>query len=229
MSNLPISSFSILIVSCVTAFGVFEEITDTILERCGVLTTAYDLDGTTLSRDYEGLWKTKHPRWDLTLFSYLYNEDNRALLERRKQALTESLHAIFSIKDEEITYTIIWMLYYIARNNFIPINIVESVFQQSLSQTHTFLSNEKQSWLYAPYIATAYHELKKYQEALDISNEALRLNSHNDMAYNSKGLALTELERYDEAIECLDRALEINPFFASAWVHKGNALDLRKP
>jgi tetratricopeptide (TPR) repeat protein len=67
---------------------------------------------------------------------------------------------------------------------------------------------------------------QKYQEALDISNKALRLNSHNDMAYNSKGLAPTELKRYDDAIECFDKALEINRYSASAWMHKGNAFDI---
>jgi tetratricopeptide (TPR) repeat protein len=201
------------------------EITDAILERCGVLMGAYNLDGTTLSRNNERTWRTKHPRWDQEFFSFLYNENSRASVESRMRALTESLLAIYSIKVEEITYSVVWTLYYIARQNFVPINIVEAVFQQSISQTLTFLSNENQSRLYAPYIAEAYHALKKYQEAIDKSNQAIRLNSSNAMAYNSKGLALKELRRYDQAVECFGKALEINPNLADAWMHKGNALD----
>jgi tetratricopeptide (TPR) repeat protein len=146
-------------------------------------------------------------------------------VEQRKQDLKDSLIAIYGMREEDITYSVLGRLYYITRQNIIPIDIVESVFQQSISQMPTFLSKEKRSSLYVPHIAEAYYVLKKYQEVLDKSNEALKLNSRNAIGYNIKGLALTELGRYDEAVECFGKALEIDPNFASAWMHKGNALD----
>jgi tetratricopeptide (TPR) repeat protein len=201
------------------------EITDTILERCGVLEGAYHLVDATLSQNYEGSWRTKHTRWDEELFSFLFNKDSRILLEQRKQVLKDSLIAIYSIQEEDITYSAVGTLYHIAAQNFVPIDIIESVFQQSISQMPTYLSNEKKSSLYTFHIAHAYHKLKKYQEAIHKSNEALKLNSRNAMAYNIKGLALTGLERYDYAIESFDKALEIDPNIATAWMHKGIALD----
>jgi tetratricopeptide (TPR) repeat protein len=202
------------------------EITDKILELCGVLEGAYHLNGATLYRNAEGSWRTKHPRWDRELFSFLYSKNSmRTRVERRKQDLNDSLIAIYRMKEEDITYSVVLMLYYIASQNFVSIDIIESIFQQSISQMPTFLSNERKSSLYSSPIAEAYYVLKRYQEALDKSNEALKLNSRDATVHNSKGLALTELRRFDEAVECFAKALEINPNFASAWMHKGNALD----
>jgi hypothetical protein len=45
------------------------EITDNLLEKCGVLETAHDLDGSILRRNPDGSWNTKHPRWDLEMLS----------------------------------------------------------------------------------------------------------------------------------------------------------------
>ena len=38
------------------------EITDNFLEKCGVLETARNLDGSVLCRNSDGSWNTKHPR-----------------------------------------------------------------------------------------------------------------------------------------------------------------------
>src|SRR5205823_14428127 len=169
------------------------EITDKILELCGVTEGAFHLNGSTLYRNAEGLWRTKHPRWDRELFSFLYSKDTiRTLAERRKQDLKDSLIAIYGMRDEDITYSGVRMLYYTARQNSVPIDIIQSVFQQSISQMPAFLSNERLSNLYSSHIAGAYHVLKRYQDAIDMSNEALKFNSHDAMAYNKKGLALTE-------------------------------------
>jgi hypothetical protein len=89
-------------------------ITNKVLERCGVLMGAYSLDGKTLSQSYEGSWRTKHTRWDQELFSFLYKENNRALLEQRKQDLKDSLFALYSMKEEDITYSVIGTLYSLA-------------------------------------------------------------------------------------------------------------------
>jgi tetratricopeptide (TPR) repeat protein len=201
------------------------EITDNLLEKCGIVETAHNLDGSILRRNSDGTWNTKHPRWDLELFSFLYKENNRALLERRKQDLKDSLITLYSMKKEDIIYLAVQTLYSIAAQNFVPINLVESVFQQSISQISRYLSKEKQSNLYTYHIADAYYELRKYGEAIDKLGEALRLNSLNVTAYNIKGIALMKLGRYSEAIECFDKALEIDPTLASLWMNRGNTLD----
>jgi tetratricopeptide (TPR) repeat protein len=201
------------------------EITDKMLEKCGVLEAAHHLDGSILRRNSDGSWRTKHPRWDVELLHFLYNDNSRPLAEQRKQDLRDSLIALYLMKEEEITYSAVAMLYSIAAQNFVPINVVESVFQQSISQIPTYLSDEKKSVLYTSHITNAYYKLKKYPEAIDKSDEALRLNSLNATAYETKGLALHHLGRYDEAAECFDEALKIDPNDAVLWYHRGDAFD----
>ena len=87
-----------------------------------------------------------------------------------------------------------------------------------------FLSKEKISSIFV-LISEAYYILGEFQSALDSSNEAVKWNPRNAMAYNKKGVALTYLERDNEAVECFDKALDIDPGLAAAWMHKGNALD----
>ena len=105
-------------------------ITDRILERCGVLESAYHLNGSILYRNAEGVWRTKHPRWDAGLFSFLYGNNTRMILSNsRKQDLKDSLVAIFEMREEIVTYSAIMALYDMARRNFVSIEIFEVVFQ----------------------------------------------------------------------------------------------------
>jgi hypothetical protein len=91
----------------------------------------------------DGSWRTKHPRWDQELFSFLYNENSRTLVEQRKQDLTDSIIALYLMNEEEITYSALGTLYSMAAQNFLPIGVVESVFQQSISQIPSYLTDEK--------------------------------------------------------------------------------------
>ena len=95
------------------------EVTDKLLEKCGVLKAAHHLDGSILHRNSDGLWKTKHTRWDLELFSFFYNKKSGTLLEQRKQNLKDSLIALYLLRDEEITYSVIEALYYIAAEDIV--------------------------------------------------------------------------------------------------------------
>lgn len=66
-------------------------ITDRMLKLCGVLESAYHLNRSILYRDTNGLWRTKHPRWDQQLFSFLYSNNTSMILQaRRNQALKDS-------------------------------------------------------------------------------------------------------------------------------------------
>jgi tetratricopeptide (TPR) repeat protein len=83
-------------------------------------------------------------------------------------------------------------------------------------------------------------KLQKYEEALELFNEAINSRQNFDYAWNGKGYALNYLERHLEAIECFDRAIkldqeerkdpelsaiEIKPPFNFAWNGKGYALN----
>ena len=201
------------------------KITDSILSHCGILKEANYLNGATLYRSPQGLWRTKHPRWAEELLSFLYNEISVTQAEDRMQDLKDSLIALCSMKKEDITFLAVGTLYSIAAQGFLPIDLVESVFRQLISQLPTFLSDEKKTSLYTSYVADAYYQLKKYQEAIDKLDEGLALNPRNTTAYSIKGLALMKFRRYHEAVECFDKALDIDPQNASVWMNRGNALD----
>lgn len=200
-------------------------ITDSILERCGVLESAYHLNNSILYRNAEGVWRTKHPRWDVGLFSFLYGNNTRMILPNsRKKDLKDSLVAISKLRKEVITYSATMALYDMARRNFVSIEMFEMVFKESILHKHMYLSKERISSIFV-LISEAYYVLGDFQSALESSNEAIDWNPGNAMAYNKKGVALTYLERDTEAIECFDKTLDIDPGLADAWMHKGNALD----
>jgi hypothetical protein len=110
-------------------------ITEKLLERMEIQGDAYDLEHAMLYQYSGGLWKTIHPRWDMELLSFLYNEKNKGILLKRIGCLRKALDSIFSISDESTTASIIQAMYDIASFKKIPINIVESatVMPQYLS------------------------------------------------------------------------------------------------
>jgi hypothetical protein len=52
-------------------------ITDELLQNMGLLRDAYDLENVTLYQPTTGSWKTIHPRWDIELLSFLYNQGDK--------------------------------------------------------------------------------------------------------------------------------------------------------
>ena len=65
---------------------------------------------------------------------------------------------------------------------------------------------------------------KKYQEALEQSERALKLNSDYHKAWDLQGDALRGLKRSREAVASYDRALVLDPVDPIIWSHKGLAL-----
>lgn len=146
------------------------------------------------------------------------------LSNSRKQDLKDSLVAICEMREEVITYSAIMALDDMARLNFLPIELFEVVFKESILHKRMYLSKEKISSIFV-LISEAYYLLERFQNALDSSDEAIKWNLRYAYAYDKKGIALTYLKRDDEAVEYFDKALDIDPGLASAWMHKGNALD----
>lgn len=139
------------------------EITDTLLEKCGILETVHNLDGSVLHNS-DGSWKTEGQRWVLKLFSFFFNNKSGTQLEERKQDLKDSLIALYNLREEKITYSAIKALHYIVDKNFVPKAVVESVFRQSRSQVpnQTFFVYFHVSD--ARSITDAYYRLKDYIE-----------------------------------------------------------------
>ena len=51
----------------------------------------------------------------------------------------------------------------------------------------------------------------KFEEALDLFEQALFLNQNDPELWNNKGVALRSMGRYDEALECFNKSLELDP------------------
>jgi tetratricopeptide (TPR) repeat protein len=86
---------------------------------------------------------------------------------------------------------------------------------------------------------------KRYNDAMTLFENALRIDPYNDigwgdkalildkqgkteeaLTWHNKGLALLRIKRFRESIECFDMALRLNEKYAKAWYNKGRALEL---
>jgi tetratricopeptide (TPR) repeat protein len=73
------------------------------------------------------------------------------------------------------------------------------------------------------------YQLKRYQEALEASTQAIVLDPNLARAYIRKSNALMRLRRYEEALPVHDRAIELAPFGVHIlYYSKGKALLLLK-
>ena len=66
--------------------------------------------------------------------------------------------------------------------------------------------------------------LERFSEALEASEEAIRLAPNIALGWNNKAAALDNLGRYLEALEASDEAIRLDPNLALAWYNKGVAL-----
>ncbi|NER82041.1 MAG: tetratricopeptide repeat protein, partial [Leptolyngbya sp. SIO1D8] len=67
-------------------------------------------------------------------------------------------------------------------------------------------------------------KLKKYDEAIDRYDRAIKLQPNNSLIWRKRGFALQELKRYEEALVCFDRAIELDPDVSWVWGQRGFAL-----
>jgi tetratricopeptide (TPR) repeat protein len=199
-------------------------ITNKLLEKMGILSTAYDLENAMLYQYSDELWKTLHPRWDMELLSFLYSGKNKSILLKRKEDLKKALVSIFNISDESITASTIQTVYDIASSKKIPINVVESS-----TDIPNYLNSETKFNLYLLAIALTYRNLQMYTEMLSNCNRALELKPGDVTALNAKALSLGLLKNYEESLKCCDEIIETDRNDVGAWTNKGLALNgLRK-
>ncbi len=71
-----------------------------------------------------------------------------------------------------------------------------------------------------------FYQLKRYTDALNSYDKALKINPDYLEALQGKSDALLALKRYSEALNTYEKAIQINPDSAwSAWLGRGQALD----
>jgi serine/threonine protein kinase len=92
-----------------------------------------------------------------------------------------------------------------------------------LNALHTppFAQTIKEEW---PNKGLAPQDLKRYQEALEACEQALRLAPNNAYTHINKGIILRNLKRYEEALLAYEQALQLAPNSVNAYNGKGNAL-----
>ena len=91
----------------------------------------------------------------------------------------------------------------------------ERITQKFENEDKIFLSNQKVEE------ATRFLDNGKYEDAIKLCNEALELNSDNELAYLRRGTAYYYLKQYELAISDYNKAIELNPNFAMAYNNRG--------
>jgi GTPase SAR1 family protein len=212
----PVERKTMLICSILDISSI--EITDKLLEKCGVLETAQNLDDSILHRNSNGLWKTKNREWTMKMFSFFFDNKSRTQLEGKEQDLKDSLIALFQIGEEKITFSAIRTFRYLVTINLVPKAAFESVFQELKSQIPTRSSMVSLYLSDASSITDAYYSLKKYIEG----NERLdRLVIDGKL---KEAIRCYDLGDYEETMKYCDEALEINPSSAQALFLKRQAM-----
>jgi tetratricopeptide (TPR) repeat protein len=184
-------------------------ITDELLQNMGLLRDAYNLENAILYQPTTGSWKTIHPRWDIELLSFLYNQDDKEQIYDNKQYLKTALDSIFWIKEDNINatqeraFTVIGTIYDAAARHVLPIDIIESVIN-----IPSYL-NEKKAELYTYYIARAYSALDRHVEAIRSYEEAMRIKPDFAEAWYNKGISLRTLGEQKDADQCFIKARKL--------------------
>src|SRR5258708_7876967 len=97
---------------------------------------------------------------------------------------------------------------------------IEQVIKQLL-----FSRKTKEEWLTEGNVLNA---LKKYNEALDAYQQAIRLDPNNAIAYHNMGNSLNALKRNNEALDAYQQAIRLDPNDAIAYHNMSIILDTLK-
>lgn len=68
-------------------------------------------------------------------------------------------------------------------------------------------------------------ELQRYEEAINILDQALQIDSKYPEAWVKRGQALSKLQKYEEAQKSYEEALKIKSEYSQAWYERGLALE----
>lgn len=70
-----------------------------------------------------------------------------------------------------------------------------------------------------------FWNLEQYEESLKCYDEAIKLDSTYQKAWNNRGCALRKLGNYEEALFSLNRAVDLEPHDRIAWKNRAKLLD----
>ena len=71
------------------------------------------------------------------------------------------------------------------------------------------------------YKGLSFYERKKYPEAVNCYDKAIRLKQDYAETYNNRGIAKSDLKQYSKAIKDYDEAIRLNRDFAEAYYNRG--------
>ena len=74
-------------------------------------------------------------------------------------------------------------------------------------------------------IGNEHYHAKRFEEAVQFYEEAIKLDPVRPIFWNNKGAAHFNLGKYHEAIECHDKALQLDENNIEAWNNKGTSLN----
>jgi tetratricopeptide (TPR) repeat protein len=69
--------------------------------------------------------------------------------------------------------------------------------------------------------ASALLNSGKFDDALDLVNQALDIKPEIAITWNTKGAIFTHLKKFQEALNCFDKAVSIDLNYSNAWFNKG--------
>lgn len=97
--------------------------------------------------------------------------------------------------------------------------------QQALDEFEAVLLVEPNNVFALDGKASALGELKRWEEANCIFDQAIKLNPKVPSTWYGKGVALRYLGQNQEAIHALKKAIELDPHSAQSWYEKGMVLN----
>jgi tetratricopeptide (TPR) repeat protein len=183
-----------------------------------------ELDNTMVKESKDGIWKTIHPRWDLELLKFLFNDLKlKSNLELIKDSFSNAINRLLNKYDNYLS--ILNTIYVtIAINKIIDICILEEMIRYEKINAK-LKDNISKYDLLVFTLGPSYHHLDKDNLSLVYYNNALEINIRDKhAALINKRISLNGMSNFNKALECYDKALEINPDFTLALNNKGVSL-----
>lgn len=72
-------------------------------------------------------------------------------------------------------------------------------------------------------LAVEYENINKWRSALEVLEEAIKINPHNEGAIYEIAFCYDQLGEYDKSIDCYSNFIDENPYSFTAWYNLGNA------
>lgn len=225
-----------------------QKISDELLKKCGYYKQALELEGNLLRRESSsGYWQSIHAAWWLILLRFLFKDELiPRIMEQRKEALMETMERLFSLRNDEITFSTIDLVYALEQISWVPLSITDSAIH-----VPEYLSVEKKHNLHST-LDIAYlrltSETKNSVEKVSLYRKRCqRLNGAiesliNSAPSNSKthfiksmqetkirallmyAKALQHMNRIDEANRVFDEAVDSDPNNAGTLADKAGYL-----